>query len=258
VRIVIMMVMRWVLVVGLVAGCGRIGFGSLDDNSGGDNNGDDLATVDSGTGASTEDDDETTTGRYITGGTMFMSAPATSISAMTGPLTDTNMVLVVAIHWGDTTSSVTTVQDAFGNGFSSIGSMKRYNAAQSQIMWFKKVTTGTTINVYFDQPAPRLDLKWAAYRDIDQTSPILGNIGSSGTSVTADSGNLALAQSALVVGASGSRAPNAVAGPGFTQRHSSSGGVLEDLEAAPGTVNATATLSSANEWIIQMVALRPR
>src|ERR1041385_1760090 len=82
----------------------------------------------------------------LTGRTACNAGTATSISIPTAPLADTNMVIVVAIHWKSGTSSVATVQDSFGNGFSMLGSMTRYNAS-SQVMWFKRVTAGTTINV---------------------------------------------------------------------------------------------------------------
>src|SRR5215475_8462339 len=48
------------------------------------------------------------------------------------------------------------------------GSMTQYNASQSQTIWFKRITSGTTINVFFTQPTTSIDLKWAAYREIDQ------------------------------------------------------------------------------------------
>lgn len=186
-----------------------------------------------------------------------MQLPVPEIVTTTGPLGDADMVVVVAIHWRDTTASVATVLDTFGNGFSTASGMTRYNAAQSQIMWFKRVTAGITIQVLFDQPAAGVDLKWAAYRDIDPTSAISG-IGGSGTSATAETGDLSLAGPAVLVAASASRSADAAAGPGFTQRHKADGGVLEDRDVSgPGVVNATATLSAADDWIIQVVALRP-
>jgi hypothetical protein len=63
---------------------------------------------------------------------------------------------------------------------------------------------------------------------------------------------------AVLVAASSSRAQTASAGAGFVERHRSAGGVLEDVQTGPGAYNATANLDSSSEWIIQMVALRPR
>lgn len=254
-----MAVMRWVLVVGLIAGCGRLGFDPL----AGDPGGADVA-IDSGAGGGSSTSggaDANGAGvpsnHYITGGTASRTTPAMMTSTTTGPLDDANMVLVVAIHWGDTTSSITTVQDGFGNGWTSAGSLKRFNGAQSQMMWFKKISAGATINVYFDAAAPQIDLKWAAYREIDQTSPVDGAVAGSGTSTIATTGTATLNRATVIVAAAGSRAPTAVAGPGFTERQSSAGGVLEDLDSEAGVVSATATLSSSNDWIIQLVALRP-
>src|SRR5262245_61049940 len=166
-----MVVMRWVIALGLIAGCGRIGFDSLDEpGAPGDEGSNSGLDVDAGggsggSGGSGSDSGVMPTSHYITGGTAGTVAPVTSFSTMTGPLTDSNMGLVVAIHWRDTTSSVMTVQDSFGNGFSMAGSMTRYNAQQSQVLWVKRVTAGTTINVTFNQAAPSISVKWAAYRD---------------------------------------------------------------------------------------------
>jgi len=253
--------MRWVIAVGLIAACGRIGFdpstGGADDGAGGGGGG-------STTGGGTSDVDAPGGGgaasaHYITGGNASRQTPTTTISTATGPLNEMDMVVVVAIHWGDATSSVATVLDTFGNGFSTATSMTRYNAAQSQIMWFKRVTQGITINVLFDQPAPAVDIKWAAYRDIAQTATIGGSAGESGTSAIADTGNLSVSGPAVLVASSASQAPDAVAGPGYAERHKGGGGVLEDRDLTePGIVNATTTLSAVDDWIIQVVALRPR
>jgi len=258
-----MVVMHWLITLGLIAGCGRIGFDPTDDGTGGGSNdgiGGGGVVVDSGGGGGGSGDAPATmpTGHYITGGSTTSVAPATSITTMTGPLTDTNMVIVVAIHWTNSTSSVSTVQDSFGNGFSMIGSLQRYNGA-SQVIWYKKVTAGTTIQVFFNQAAPSISVKWAAYRDIDQASTFVmpGFIGGSGTGTTAATSMLTIGTTAVVVASLGSRAADATAGPGFTQRHKSGGGVLEDLEASAGMVKATAILNSSNDWIIQMAALRP-
>jgi hypothetical protein len=247
----------------MVAGCGRIGFDPLDDGNG---TGDDMAdgeagdegaggggsaTVDAGGGVGDA------SAHYITGGTASRVATVTSVSVMTGPLTDSNMVLVVAVHWGNTSTSNSTVQDSFGNGFSMAGALSRHNNTRSQVLWFKRITSGTTINVLFNQGAPDVDVKWAAYRDIDQASTIVTAAGDSGTSTMANSGAVTLGAKAIVVASSASQAASAAAGPGFSERHSSGGGVLEDLVAPPGAINATAMMPSSNDWIMQMVALRP-
>jgi hypothetical protein len=256
---------RWLIAVAVLVGCGRIGFDPLDDDNGGgfggdssgdgDGTGEGGATVDGGIG-SDGSGSTSPSAHYIIGGTASRVTAVGSVSAMTGPLTDNNMVIVVSIHWGNGVSSVATVQDTFGNGFSQVGSMRRHNSTQSQIMWFKRVTAGTTINVLFDQPAPLVDLKWAAYRDISQTSTLITTAANSGTGDTASTG-ISLPVDAVIVASSASYATNAVAGPGYTERHTSGGGVLQDVEASPGTVNATATMSSSAGWIMHMVALRP-
>jgi len=238
---------RWVVAIGLIAGCGRVGFDPL-----GGGGGDDSVGDAAGSG------DPTPSRHYITGGTATQTIPTPFISTMTGALTDSDMVLVVAIHWRDTASSVTTVQDTFGNGFSMAGSVSQFNGAQSQIVWFKRVNAGTAINVFFDQPAPSIDLKWAAYRDIDQMSPTAGTIDDVGIGTTADSGTLSVTGPTVLVAASASRTADAAAGPGYTQRQKANGGVLEDRETGDGVFNATAALSNSDEWIIHLVALRPR
>jgi len=258
-----MMVVMWaVIILGLIAGCGRVGFDPLgDDGTTGESGDASDPNVDaggsSGSGGGSDSGTMPTT-HYVSGGTSSNGGMASSLTTMTGPLTGTNMVLVVAIHWRDTTSSVTTVQDSFGNGFSMAGSMARYNAQQSQVLWVKRITAGTTINVLFDQPAAGISVKWAAYRDIDQTMWFFGPRSASGTGTAVDSGAMMLPPGSVLVAAVGSRAPSASAGPGFTERQKVGGGVLEDLETGSGSLNATATLSSSNDWIIHLVALHPQ
>jgi hypothetical protein len=245
---------RWALAIGLIAGCGRIGFDSLGAGDGTAGPGDDGGLIDAaGSGGGSGSSNS----YYIAGGTATQTGPATSITTTTTPLIGTNMLLVVAIHWGNGSSSVTTVQDTSGNGFSSVGSMTRYNSAQSQIMWIKKVTAGTMIKVFFDQATTSIDLKWAAYRDIDQMSPTGGSLGGGGTGATADTGALSVSGPVVLVASSASSAPDASAGPNYAERQKSSGGVLEDRLTTQGSFNATTTLSSSNAWIIQVIALRP-
>jgi hypothetical protein len=247
--------MRWSVVMMLVAGCGRFGFNPL--NGEGPNGGDDGSGVDGRVGDDANPSDASGVSRhYISGGITQLNGPVTSLSAMTTQLAGTNMFLVVAIHWHNGTSTVTDVQDSFGNGFSMVGSMRRNNSAQSQVIWVKRVTAGTSINVTFDQPTPTIDLQWAAYRDIDPMS-YGPDISAAGTGLTADAGAMSLPSHVLIVTSAASRAPDASAGSGFTGRLQTNGGVLEDMEAGPGTVNATATLSSSNDWIIHAVLLRP-
>jgi len=247
--------MQWGMAIVLVAGCGRFGFDPL--GNGGDPGGDPGSGVD---GNPTDDGHPSDTGgassHYITGGSAAINAPTTSFSTTTASLSDSNMFLVVAIHWLNGTSTVTDVQDSFGNGFSMVGSMQRYNSSQSQVIWVKKITAGTSINVTFDQPAANIDLQWAAYREIDQMS-YGPDIGTGGTGATADAGALTLTRDTLIVTSAASRASAASAGTGFTERVRSNGGVLEDLEATSGTIHATATLSSSNDWIIHALVLRP-
>jgi hypothetical protein len=249
--------MRWVIALGLIAACGRIGF---DPSGAGDGGGGGSSTTGGGTGdVDAPGGGGAASAHYITGGSASQQLPIGTISTTTGPLNETDMVVVVAIHWEDATSSVTTVLDTFGNGFTTATSMTRHNAAQSQIMWFKRVTEGITITVLFDQPAPEVDIKWAAYRDIAQTATIGGSAGESGTSAIADTGGVSVSGPAVLVASSASQAADAGAGPGYAERHKGGGGVLEDRDVtAPGIVNATATLSAADDWIIQVVALRPR
>jgi hypothetical protein len=248
--------MRWVIALGLIAACGRIGF---DPSEGGGGGGGGSSTAGGDSDVDAAGGGGAASSHYITGGSASLPAPTTAISTMTGPLSEADMVVVVAIHWRDATSSVMTVLDTFGNGFSTATGMTRYNAAQSQIMWFKRVTQGITITVLFDQPASGVDIKWAAYRDIAQTATIGGSVGQSGTSAIADTGDLSVSGPAVLVASSASQAPDAVAGPGYAERHKGGGGVLEDRDLTqPAIVNATTTLSAVDDWIIQVVALRPR
>jgi hypothetical protein len=237
---------RWALGVVVVAGCGRIAFDPLDDGSGGGASGD---AGGSGSGSV----------GYIISGTGLRLSSAV-VSSMTGPFTDPDVVIVAAVDWRNTTSSVASISDTAGNVYSPTEATLRFGGTLSHVVYTAPIAPGSgmTINVTLDQAAPEIHIKWVAYRGVDPGRPILYTQSNSGTGVTADSGQAAVSEPAMLLGISSSTATSGSAGPGYQQRTAVGGGVIGDRDVVPGTYRATANVSTSTQWIMQLIALRPR
>jgi hypothetical protein len=88
--------------------------------------------------------------------------------------------------------------------------------------------------------------------------PILTTQSNSGTGVTADSGPADVTEPAMLLAISSSLASSGSAGADYEQRTQVGGGIIGDREVPAGTYRATASVGSSTQWIIQLVALRPR
>jgi hypothetical protein len=114
--------------------------------------------------------------------------------------------------------------------------------------------------VTFDTAAIYPDIRILEYSGIDTVNPLDVVVGAQGNSATSSSGAVATTNANdLLVGANIVTGETTGAGSGFTQRllTNPDGDIAEDgVVTATGSYSASAPLSSACGWVMQMVAFR--
>lgn len=165
----------------------------------------------------------------------------------------------MVVGWNDTTSSVSTVQDSLGNAYTlAIGPTRGTGLSQS-IYYAANIKAGSnTVTVTFNQAAAAPDIRILEYRGVVVLDAKAGATGSS----TAPNSGSATTTSAneLIFGANTVWTTNKAAGTGFTSRiiTSPDGDIAEDkIVTTAGSNSATATLTSAGPWVMQMVTFSP-
>jgi hypothetical protein len=171
---------------------------------------------------------------------------------------------VVIVGWNNTTAAVGAVSDVSGNTYMlAVG--PTIGAGITQSIFIAKSIAGAAagvnkVTVNFSSSAAFPDVRIVEYSGIDPANPVDVTAAGAGTNSTSSSGNAVTsnANDMLVAGNTVATQTTA-AGTGFTNRGitSPNADITEDrFVTAPGTYSATATLSSAGPWVMQMVALR--
>jgi hypothetical protein len=164
---------------------------------------------------------------------------------------------IVVVGWNDANSKVRSVRDSAGNVYTlAIGPTTGTDLRQS-IYYAPKVRGGgNTMTVTFNRltlPDIRI-LEYRSVSTLDVTAGASGSsvISSSGTAVTSSSNELIVGANTVATGVTG-------AGSGFTARIITwpNGDIAEDLVGpALGSYSATAPLSSAGPWVMQLVTFQ--
>ena len=166
---------------------------------------------------------------------------------------------IVVVGWNDTTSSVSTVQDSQGNTYSlAVGPTVGTGLSQS-IYYAANIKAGSnTVTVTFNQAAVAPDVRILEYRGVTTLDV---KAGASGNSATANSGSATTTSAnELIFGANTVWTTNKAAGTGFTARIVTvpDGDIAEDkIVTTAGSNSATAALTSAGPWVMQMVTFSP-
>ena len=117
------------------------------------------------------------------------------------------------------------------------------------------------LTVTFSTAAVYPDIRVLEYSGLNSLNPLDVAVGASGNSATSSSGSVTTTSATdLLVGANTVQSHTAGTGPGFTQRllTNPDGDIAEDqVVSTTGSYTATAPLSYAGGWVMQMVALRP-
>jgi hypothetical protein len=189
---------------------------------------------------------------------------AASVANVTLPTTHAGSVIVVAVGWQKPSASsgnVTNVSNDTGDTFVlAAGPTSTPSGLSHSVYYVQNGSSGqNAIHVDFDTPVNPLDVMVVEYLGLAQTSPFESAAASSGTSAVASSGTApTLSPEDLILGAGIASDAVAGLGPMFTLRDSSkSHHLLEDrIAVAPGAYAASASLASATDWVMQVVAFR--
>ena len=161
---------------------------------------------------------------------------------------------IVVVGWNDTTSTVQSVKDSLGNTYKLAVGPTAGTGLQQSIYYAANITGGTnTVTVTFSQAAAYPDVRILEYRGVttlDVTAAATGSSASasSGAATTTSANE-------LIFGADTVSTTTTAAGSGFTSRviTTPDGDIAEDkIVTAAGSNSATATLSAAGPWVMQM------
>ena len=179
----------------------------------------------------------------------------TATVAVTYPAAQTAGDLnVVVVGWNDTAATVQSVKDSAGNAYSVAIGPTTGTGMQQSIYYAGSIVGGNnTVTVTFSQAAAFPDVRILEYRGVTTLDV---TAGASGSSAAANSG-AATTTSAneLIFGADMVSTSTGAAGSGFTSRiiTSPDGDIAEDkLVTTAGSNSATATLTGAGPWVMQM------
>ena len=166
---------------------------------------------------------------------------------------------VVAVMWGDTTSTVSSVTDSKGNTYALAVGPTKATGLTSAIYYAKNIAGGSnTVTVKFNQTASYPNVNVLEYSGLDTANPLDVRAAATGSGTTANSGSATTTSAnELIVGAGNPTSVFTAAGSGFTSRIINAfGGISEDkIVSSTGSYNATATLTSGT-WVMQMATFR--
>jgi len=166
---------------------------------------------------------------------------------------------IVAVGWGDTTSSISSITDTQGNTYIPAVGPTSTTGLQQSIYYAKNIIGGSNkVTVTFSQAASYPDVRVLEYSGADTTNPLDVTAAGTGTGTAANSGFATTTSSnELIFGSGTTGNAFSAAGSGFTSRMINIyGNIAEDkIVTSSGSYNATATTSSSN-WVMQMATFR--
>ena len=175
------------------------------------------------------------------------------------PQTPSNLNIVV-VGWGDTTSSIKSITDTQGNTYTGAVGPTRTTGLQQSIYYAKDIVGGSNeVTVRFNQTAMYPDVRVLEYRGEDTTDPLDVTAAVPGTGAAANSGSATTTSSnELIFGSGTTSNVFSAAGSGFAPRMINVfGNIAEDkIATSSGSYSATATTTSASNWVMQMATFR--
>ena len=171
---------------------------------------------------------------------------------------------VVAVGWGTTSATVSSITDTKGNVYTLAVGPTVTSFGNASIYYAKNIAAAAAgvnkVTVTFSAAVPWPDVRIAEYSGIVTTNPLdvsavatgTGALGDSGFATTTNANDLLIGSNWVSTGSTGP-------GAGYTQREISGwdGDILEDrIVSTTGAYNATAPLSPSGNWIMQMAAFK--
>jgi hypothetical protein len=172
---------------------------------------------------------------------------------------------VVVVGWNDTKATVSSVTDSNGNVYTrAVGPTVRSGKLSQAIYYANNIQAAAantnTVTVQFSVPANYADIRILEFSGIDAANPVDVTAAATGTTATSSSASATTTNANdLIFGANTVETSTSGPGPGFTSLiiTSPDGDIAEDAAVfAVGSYSATAPLTSAGPWVMQMVAFR--
>jgi fibronectin type 3 domain-containing protein len=172
---------------------------------------------------------------------------------------------VVVVGWNSASGQVASVTDTKGNTYvTAVGPTVSSGFATQSIYYATNIAAAAAntnvVTVTFTAAAPFPDIRIAEYRGIASNNPVDVFIAAQGSSTTSSSGAITTTNpNDLLVAANIVLTSTTAAGAGFNNRviTTPDADILEDqIVTTTGSYTATATISPAGSWIMQMVAFR--
>jgi hypothetical protein len=169
---------------------------------------------------------------------------------------------IVAVGWNDTSASIVSIGDSAGNIYQTAIPTFRGNGMSQAIYYATNIPAGSnTVTVTFNQPAVFVDLRVTEYSGLSPTNVFDVGTSATGIGASADSGPLTVnATNELLFGAGMTAGTFSGPGNGFTLRVITvpDSDIVEDqIAAATGTYDATASLNGSTTWLMQLAAFKP-
>ncbi|MFZ0637845.1 MAG: hypothetical protein WA755_07745 [Candidatus Acidiferrales bacterium] len=190
--------------------------------------------------------------------------PVVSVSAPYLAPQNAGDLNIVVVGWANTDTNVLSVADTSGNSYTlAVGPTVQSGGGSQAIYYAKNIAAaaGTnTVTVAFTAEAPFVDLRILEYSDIDPLYPLDATAAAGGNSAASTSGPATTNfPNELIFGANYAQGATSAPGSGFTSRiiTAPDGNIAEDdIVSAVGTYNASATLTSSTNWVMQMATFR--
>jgi len=166
---------------------------------------------------------------------------------------------VVAVGWGDTTSTISSVTDTQNNTYTLAIGPTSYNGLRQSVYYAKNIAGGSnTVTVKFNQSASYPDVRILEYAGADPNNPLDQKAAGTGTGTSTNSTSVTTTSAnELIFGTGTTGDAFSAAGSGFVNRMIDAfGNIAEDKTVtSTGSYNATATTGSA-PWIMQVVTFK--
>jgi hypothetical protein len=202
---------------------------------------------------------------YVQGGYAAPQTPQSTVGVSFAMTQTAGNLNVVAVGWNDSTATVASVVDSSGNLYPRAVGPTIVSGASSQSIYYAKNIAGAAagankVTVTFSAAAAFPDIRILEYSGLDRVNPVDVTAAASGRNSTSDSGAVTTTNANdLLFAANMVETQTSGPGTGFTRRllTSPDGDIAEDrVVTAAGSYRATARLSPAGWWIMQMVAFR--
>jgi len=202
---------------------------------------------------------------FVQGASATPQTPSATVSVTYAGPQAAGDLNVVVVGWNDSTTTVSSVTDTIGNVYTpAVGPTTISGVATQSIYYAKNIVAATAganaVKVTYSAAAAYPDIRILEYGGADPNTPVDVVSASTGNSASSTSASVTTTNANdLLLGANMVQSTTTAAGSGFTSRMITSpdGDIAEDrMVTATGSYSASATVSPANQWIMQMVAFR--